>query len=135
MSQQHLYKALPGCSTRGMEKGNYGSGTTVGLGASPDTVHCFSLSPERLEKVLFLPSASTGHPQGLPSAGLPRRASPLQYQGAALEGSALPWKGVLVPKPSGHGRGVPRLSLSIASEGGGHPPVQVPLAPLRWPLQ
>lgn len=120
-----------------MEKGNYGSGTTVGLGASPDTVPCFSLSPERLEKVLFLPSASTGEGthRGSLQPACPGGLPPLHYQGAALEGSALPWKGVLVPKPSGHGQGVPRLSLSIASEGGGHPPVQVPLAALRWPLQ
>lgn len=48
-------------------------------------------------------------PAGLPSAGTLRRASLLHYQGAALEGSALPWKrDVRVSHPGAGPRAPPR---------------------------
>lgn len=78
-----------------MERRNYAVFIRAGLGASPKTVPCFPPLPGGTEKKsLFSPKPPQGshgvvlQPGILRGWGFP--SSPLHYQGAALEGSALP---------------------------------------------
>lgn len=120
-------QGFPQPPTPGMPKGWRGKtmGLTPGLGSehAPEQRSIPSHPWQDGKKVLFLPQASTISPRvSHPSASILRRASPLHYQGAALEGSALPRKrDICVCVPPSLGRVSPRLSLSIPTEGGDHP--------------
>lgn len=120
-------QGFPQPPTPGMPKGWRGKtmGLTPGLGSehAPEQRSIPSHPWQDGKKSFFSPKPrqlAHGSPihQPASSGGLP----PLHYQGAALEGSALPRKrDICVCVPPSLGRVSPRLSLSIPTEGGDHP--------------